>query len=143
MERTVTWQGVDYRIALTKQQSGGAIGMFVSTDQPGYGPPRHIHDDADETFYVLTGEVDFWMDGEISTAQAGDVVFIPRGREHTFRVAGTLAARMLTIMTPGGFETFFADVAQEGLTIPDDMKRIAEIGAGYNLRFTGPPLGHE
>jgi len=48
---------------------------------------------------------------------------------------------MLTIMTPGGFEQFFVEVASENLRIPQDMVRISEIGVKYDLEFTGSPLG--
>jgi len=48
---------------------------------------------------------------------------------------------MLTVMTPGGFEGFFAEMAERNCRIPDDMDQIAAIGARFGLTFTGPPLG--
>jgi hypothetical protein len=66
---------------------------------------------------------------------------VPRGREHTFRVAGVSPARHLIILTPGGFEGFFADMAAGQFRIPEDMDAILESAARHDLRFTGPPLG--
>jgi hypothetical protein len=43
-------------------------------------------------------------------------------------------------MTPGGFDTFFAEMAEGGFRIPEDMDAINESAARHNMRFTGPPL---
>jgi quercetin dioxygenase-like cupin family protein len=133
--------GTRYKILLTPDQTGKTIGMFESLDQPGYGPPRHIHHQEDETFYVLAGDVEFWMAGQTTIHGPGDVVFIPRGTEHTFRISSETPARMLTIMTPGGFEGFFIEMEANRLRIPDDMQKVVAIGEKYHLSFTGPPLG--
>jgi oxalate decarboxylase/phosphoglucose isomerase-like protein (cupin superfamily) len=85
--------------------------------------------------------VEFWVAGKTIFAQAGEMLTVPRGTEHCFRIIGDAPARMLTIMTPGGFESFFVDVARENLRIPEDMQRISEIGTKYDLEFTGPPIG--
>lgn len=137
----VEWLGSAYRVLLTPEETGGHLGLFESLDQPGYGPPRHIHNKEDETFYIMSGEIEFWMAGKTRMAGPGDTVFVPRGTEHTFRVAGSLPARMLTMMTPGGFEGFFAEMARYRCRIPEDMEQVMEIGAHFNLTFTGPPLG--
>ncbi len=137
----VVWLGTSYKIHLTAEQTGSRIGVFESIDQPGYGPPRHIHNREDETFHIQSGEIEFWMNGQTRIERAGSVVFVPRGTEHTFRVLGNLPARMLAIMTPGGFEGFFAEMARLNCRIPEDMERIAAVGSHFNLSFTGPPLG--
>lgn len=138
---SVQWLGTTYRISLTAEQTQARVGIFESLDQPGYGPPRHIHNREDETFHIQSGEVEFWMDGQRRLEGPGSVVFVPRGTEHTFRVVGDLPARMLTIMTPGGFEGFFAEMAEHNCRIPEDMDRVAAIGTRFGLTFTGPPLG--
>lgn len=144
MSTKTKWNGMDYEILLSPAEGGVAsIGAFVSQDAPGAGPPRHIHQDADETFYVLSGDVDFWVAGRTVSAGPGSMLTVPRGTEHAFRIGGDQPARMLTLMTPGGFERFFAAVAAERLRIPEDLDRIAEIGHAYQLSFTGPPLGQE
>ena len=135
------WVGAEYAILLHAEETQGRIGMFESVDAPGFGPPRHVHDNEDETFHILAGEVEFWVSGERRVAQPGDTLFVPRGTEHTFRIIGDHPARMLTIMTPGGFEGFFVEVMEGEYAIPRDMDAITAIGRRYNMRFTGPPLG--
>ena len=73
-------------------------------------------------------------------AGPGESVFIPRGIEHTFKVVGDEPSRHLVILTPGGFEGFFADMAAGQCRIPEDMPAIEESARRHNLTFTGPPL---
>lgn len=141
MSKKAMWNGNTYEVLLDAREGISSVGAFISMDPAGSGPPRHIHHDADESFFVLSGEVEFWVGGETIFAQAGSMMTVPRGTEHCFRVIGADPARMLTVMTPGGFESFFLEVAKENLILPQDMPRIAEIGERYHLTFTGPPLG--
>ncbi|MCT8991579.1 cupin domain-containing protein [Chelativorans sp. SCAU2101] len=71
---------------------------------PGSGPPQHIHHREDENFVLHSGRYGFWLDGDIAPKGSGETVFVPRGREHTYRVARTVPSRHLTVLTPGGLE---------------------------------------
>lgn len=137
----IEWRGTRYLTTLKTADSGGAMSITDSVSPAGEGPPRHIHHDADETFVMLTGEAEFWLDGETTVKGPGETVFVPRGTPHTFRVLGDRPSRHLVILTPGGFEGFFAEMAQHGYRIPEDMAVINECAARYQLEFTGPPLG--
>ncbi|MHA6324327.1 cupin domain-containing protein [Roseivivax sp. CAU 1753] len=139
----VEWLGAKYRTILASADSGGAMSITDSVSPPGSGPPRHVHHDADETFVMLTGDAEFWLEGARVMRGPGDTVFVPRGKQHTFRVVSDIPSRHLVILTPGGFERFFTRMAKEKLRIPEDMAAIAEIGAEYALSFTGPPLHDE
>jgi len=139
----IEWLGVQYRTILKTAVTNGALSVTDSVSPPGSGPPRHIHHDADETFVLLTGDSEFWIDGDRFTRGPGQTVFIPRGKEHTFRIVSEVPARHLVILTPGGFEGFFAEMAEGNLRVPEDMAMIEEIATRYQLSFTGPPLGPE
>ncbi len=119
------------------------MSIVDSLSPAGSGPPRHVHDREDETFILLTGECEFWMEGETFIKRAGETAFVPRGQEHTFRVTGSQPSRQIIILTPGGFEDFFAEMAQGQFRIPEDMEQIGASAARHSLRFTGPPLGAE
>lgn len=136
----IEWLGVHYRTILTSAETAGAMSVTDSVSPPGSGPPRHVHGDADETFVMLSGDSEFWLEGERFSRGPGQAVFVPRGREHTFRVVSDVPARHLVILTPGGFEGFFAEMAAEQCRIPEDMPAIERIAARYHLTFTGPPL---
>ncbi|MGI3186005.1 cupin domain-containing protein [Nioella aestuarii] len=138
---SIEWAGTVYRTILATSETSGSMSIVDSVSPPNYGPPRHIHHDADETFVILSGEVELWLEGETTIKGPGETAFIPRGREHTFRVIGTQPSRHLVILTPGGFEGFFSDMAAGQFRIPEDMEQINESAARHHLEFTGPPLG--
>lgn len=136
----VDWNGATYRVVLSAAESDGKTGMFtVQVSEPG-GPPLHIHDDADEYFFLIEGSARFQVGGETQTVEAGGVAYVPRGEEHSYRIVSEQGGRMLTIVAPGGFEGFFEAMAAEELVIPDDMPRIEQIAERFSLTFTGPPL---
>lgn len=136
----IDWHGTKYRTILGTAESGGAISIVDSVSPPDSGPPRHVHDREDEIFVMLSGRCAFWLEGQILERGPGETVFVPRGREHTFRVVGDTPSRHLVILTPGGFEGFFAEMAAGNFRIPEDMDSIQESAARHSLRFTGPPL---
>ena len=137
----IEWLGVRYRTILSSAETAGAMSIVDSLGPPGSGPPRHVHAREDETFILISGSCEFWLDGQAFSKGAGATVFIPRGHQHTFRVIGTEPCRHLVILTPGGFEGFFTEMAAGQFRIPEDMERIEESAVRHGLRFTGPPLG--
>lgn len=136
----VEWLGSTFRILMTPAETDGQIGMFEARLKPSFGPPRHIHRREDESVFIVEGEMLFWLDGRMFERKAGDVVFLPRGKEHTFKVTGATTAHVVTTVTPGGFESFFAAVARRGLTVPEHLAELAAVAASYDSEFTGPPL---
>lgn len=139
----IEWNGTHYRTALAPEDSGGAMSIVDSVSPARSGPPRHVHHAEDEAFFILSGEVEFWLAGQRIVRGPGEAVFVPRGTEHTFRVLGDKPCRHLVILTPGGFEGFFAEMAAGQFRIPQDMGPIGESAARHNLSFTGPPLGDD
>lgn len=134
------WLGVTYKTILDREQTGGAMSIVDSLSPVGSGPPRHIHQNEDETFVMITGTCRIWIEGKERLAGPGESVFIPRGKEHTFKVVGDQPSRHLVILTPGGFEGFFTEMAAGQFQIPADMAAIEDSARRHNLTFTGPPL---
>ncbi|MEM0944494.1 MAG: cupin domain-containing protein [Pseudomonadota bacterium] len=118
--------------------SASGFALFEEHVPAGKGPPLHIHLAESELFTVLEGRVLFHCDGEEAEARPGTTVLIPPGDRHAFRAVE--AARLLIQLTPAEGYGFFEEVEAAGLTPPDDMPRIAEIGAKYHLDFVGPPI---
>lgn len=69
---------------------------------PGYGVPTHVHDDEDESFFVIEGEVTFECDEGVAHVGPGGYVNLPRGCRHSFRNETQRCARMLVLGSPGG-----------------------------------------
>jgi quercetin dioxygenase-like cupin family protein len=136
--RVLEWAGTTFRTMVSTAETGGTMAVVDSTAPAGFGPPRHIHAAEDETFLILTGEMEFWVAGRTFRRGPGQAAFIPRGVEHTFKAV--TESRHILILTPGGFEGFFAEMAHGAMRIPEDMAAVVESGIRHNLAFTGPPL---
>ena len=69
-----------------------------------HGPDAHVHDDEDDAFYVLEGEITFMLGDQEVRAGAGTFVLVPPGVEHTFANRTRTPARILNIHAPAGFD---------------------------------------
>jgi quercetin dioxygenase-like cupin family protein len=74
-----------------------AIELFFPSDFEGVDP--HTHADHTDSFYVLEGEVEFFLDGEWHRTGAGAFVSVPPNVRHGFRPAGG-PIRLLNIHAP-------------------------------------------
>jgi mannose-6-phosphate isomerase-like protein (cupin superfamily) len=99
------------------------------------GSPLHRHANEDEYSYVLEGRVGVMLGEEVVVAEPGDLVVKPRGEWHAFWNAGDEPARLLEVIAPGGFEGYFAEVAELGQDGPPDPARIGEVAARYGLEI--------
>ncbi|MCP8938640.1 cupin domain-containing protein [Alsobacter sp. SYSU M60028] len=71
---------------------GEAIGgectvLTYGNDTVGMGPKLHMHP-YDETFVVVAGRARFFVGDQVIEAEAGDVVFGPKGLPHRFENLG-------------------------------------------------------
>jgi mannose-6-phosphate isomerase-like protein (cupin superfamily) len=131
---------------ITARETGGAFSLMEAVVPPGGGPPPHIHHREDETFYVLEGCATVTVGGKTLYALPGDLVFLPRGVEHCFKNTGTENAKFLCLITPGGFEGFFAEsffpaTDRKSVPPPISPELIARMNAAaprYGLEFVPP-----
>lgn len=93
----------------TAADTGGAYTLIEVLARPGEGPPPHIHQNEDETFYVLDGRFDILLGEQIIDARPGTFVLVPRGTVHRFRCVAERPSRLLVMFTPGGLEGFFRE----------------------------------
>ena len=70
---------------------------------------------------------------EVVVAQAGDLVFKPRGQWHTFWNAGDEPARILEIISPAGFEKYFEELVDMGGVTQVEPEKLAELCTRYQL----------
>jgi quercetin dioxygenase-like cupin family protein len=132
---TLTVLGNAITRTVTSDDSGGELMILTYTAPAGLaGPPPHVHAHTDEAFHVLAGTLTMTAGGEVHRADAGGTVFVPRGVAHTFANPDPKAVTMLVIMTPGGFEGYFAELAElvdAGLHVDPDA--VAAVQARYDL----------
>jgi quercetin dioxygenase-like cupin family protein len=112
----------------------------------GPGSPLHVHSREDEWFYVMEGEIMFWVGGKDITARAGSFLYGPRGIPHTYTVTSD-TARFLLGVQPAGFENFVRALAEPARTRtlppptsqPPNPQELAAVAADFGIEILGPP----
>ena len=69
--------GLEMRILLSTEDTGGVFYALVCTHGPGEGPPPHFHTNQEEYFYVLEGTYELTINGSSRRAGPGTMVFLP------------------------------------------------------------------
>jgi quercetin dioxygenase-like cupin family protein len=127
----------------TREDTGGAFLLFEDQLDLGKVTPLHRHPAADETFYMLDGDVLLHIDGEQRPLHTGGIAVIPRGVPHAFMVTSGLA-RMLCLQTPGSGEEFYRlasePVVEGEPPAPIDFDRVREAATlTHAIELLGPP----
>jgi quercetin dioxygenase-like cupin family protein len=118
--------------------AGRSFAVFESEHLPGSpGPPLHVHRAYDEAFYVVSGAMDFSVDGNTDNCPAGSFVWVPRGAAHRFRNTSDEPAKFLVIMTPEAILLIEEFVAMAGKGPPDPAAAQA-LFARYNSEILPP-----
>jgi quercetin dioxygenase-like cupin family protein len=106
----------------------------------------HVHE-AQQTVYVLEGEVTFYLPGVVRVCGPGELSHHPAGVTKTERVTSSSPARMLDVNAPAGFDSFVAAAGEptEELALPPppleppDFERIAALARENGIEILGPP----
>jgi quercetin dioxygenase-like cupin family protein len=97
--------------------------------------PLHRHSREDEYSYVVEGQVGALLGDEVVIGGPGDLIFKPRNQWHTFWNAGDQPARLLEIISPAGFERFFAELVELGGVAQAEPQTLADLCARYELEM--------
>ena len=97
--------------------------------------PVHRHTREDEYSYVLEGRMGALLGDEVVEAGPGDLVFKPRDQWHTFWNAGDEPCRILEIISPAGFERFFAELSDMGGVLNASPDEVARLSDRYGLEM--------
>ena len=68
---------------------------------PGNGPGQHAHEECNETYWILEGEVVFRLGRDAHVLGAGGLLHVPSGAVHGFRNETDEPARLLWLFDPG------------------------------------------
>jgi quercetin dioxygenase-like cupin family protein len=110
----------------------GGYEIFLQRGPEGSGPPPHSHP-WDESFYVVSGRIDFGIGDESTTATPGTLVHLPAGTVHWFRF-GAGGGEMFSMTSRLGASKFFTDAAREISPASPDVEKLAEVGLRYGLK---------
>jgi len=132
---SITPFGLDMKILLTTEATGGAISVIMAWHKPGEGPPDHVHFSQEEMFFIIEGTYELTVGGQTSTAGAGTMVFIPRNVVHRFRNVGDQTARMLDWSLPGGQDHYFEAISELASREDFTGDKVMEISGQFDTNF--------
>ena len=105
------WENDQPFVKVSAAETGGAYTLIEDNLKASFALGLHRHDQHAETFYILEGALDFYLDGDWIRAEPGATLHVPPGLPHACRVADGVPAKMLMIMQPSGFDGFLAELA--------------------------------
>ncbi|MGN6168715.1 MAG: cupin domain-containing protein [Solirubrobacteraceae bacterium] len=118
-------------LLLDAEASEGRFSMLEHPLAPrALGAPVHTHAREDEYSLVLEGTIGVEIDGHAFEAGRGEIVFKPRGLPHAFWNPTDQPALILELISPGGFESYFAELG--GLLSrpgPPDLSALGQLAA--------------
>jgi mannose-6-phosphate isomerase-like protein (cupin superfamily) len=103
--------GMDMTWKITRRTADTGGELFEATNWVAAhmgGPPVHVHPSAEESYEVIEGALDVFVDGKWSTLRVGETATVPAGVPHTLRNASAEPVRLDNIHRPAmQFEPFF------------------------------------
>ena len=144
--RAVAVVGDVYQFLATGDDTEGKYAMWESIVLPGGGPPPHLHRREEEAFYVLEGEMAFYIDGKRTVLTAGMFANMPVGMPHFFKNESNRPARMLVTVAPAGLEKMFFEF---GVPVPPgsttaapptdtEIQKLMAIAPNYGIELLPP-----
>ena len=148
---------IGVRFMIGRSESGGGFSLVEHPmSARALAAPLHRHSREDEYSYVISGRVGALLGDDVLVGGPGDLIFKPRNQWHTFWNAGDEPARLLEIISPAGFEEYFAElIAMGGSTTVNppvlgalakkyglevDPTSIPQLVERFGLKFPGEPV---
>jgi quercetin dioxygenase-like cupin family protein len=145
------WMGGLATVKATAEQTGGHYTLVevLIPEFPMEESLLHVHHFEDEGFYILEGEMTFYVGEKTIKARPGSYLFGPKDIPHAFSVDSG-PARLLFILSPAGMEGLIREMGEPAreLSIPPppeeppdeaEMGRLMAIAAKYGGEMLGPP----
>lgn len=125
---------IGVRFLIDGTDSGGGFSLVEHPMSPrALGAPLHRHAREDEYSYVTQGRVGVLLGDDVLEAGPGALIFKPRNQWHTFWNASDGPARILEIISPAGFERYFAELVALGGSRSASPDALRALGQRYAL----------
>ena len=124
-----------------KLDTADTNGMVAVVEHPfavGALVPPHLHHREDEYSIVTEGDIGFRSGDREVVLGAGGYITKPREEVHAMWNAGQVPARMIEIISPGGFEGFIRELSELVASGPPSDEARLEIAERYGLEFAEP-----
>jgi mannose-6-phosphate isomerase-like protein (cupin superfamily) len=127
---------IGVRFMIDGDESGGGFSLVEHPmSARALAAPLHRHTREDEYSYVIEGQVGALLGDDVVVGGPGDLIFKPRNQWHTFWNAGDEPARLLEIISPAGFEQFFAELVALGGVTQTEPETLAALSDRYGLEM--------
>ncbi|MEM9855073.1 MAG: cupin domain-containing protein [Pseudomonadota bacterium] len=137
--RDYDWSADHTYVKVSAADTGGQYTLMEDNLKSTFALGLHMHRYHAETFYILEGDIDFYVDGEWMTAKPGACLHVPPGVPHACILAkGTEAGRMLMIYQPSGFDGYLAELATSADEDFSDAGKMAALNDKYDIVELGP-----
>ncbi len=98
------WQlGILWIPLISGESTRGTYSLMEQLMPAKAGPPPHVHDQGEEVFYILDGELALQLGDQVIAGTRGQLVRIPAGTPHAFAVK-TETARVLNFYVPAALD---------------------------------------
>ena len=101
-------------IKVSAKDSGGAYSLMHWIVAPNAFAAAHAHEEYEETFYVLSGKLEFLVGTATTIVTAGDFIRAPKGARHGYTNPTNQKVELLVGFTPGGMEHLFEKYQFDG-----------------------------
>ena len=128
------FHGSQFTIKVLSSESSNRYTVLDILHAPNIGPAEHQHPAGPETFHIVEGNYEFFLNGESIMAKAGDTVCVPIGALHRF-VTGEKGGHVIVI-SPPNLEFYFWDVSKLLSERKVTFEEESEIGKKYGQIFS-------
>ena len=116
-------------------QYSAASFAFDTLFPPSTFVPPHVHPTQDEFIRVLEGRFELMLDGETLSAQAGDLICLPKGLAHgIFNRSGNDVRALFWVAPARGLYELFTRIHDVA-----DPAEVVRIAAEHEVEFLPPP----
>jgi len=119
------------RVLAAASQTNGSYEIFELEGPEGSGPPPHAHPWA-ESYLVLDGEADVFIEGQRLDAVPGCFIQIPAGTTHGYRIRSK-SAKFVVITSPSGASGFFTEIDAETGGSYEDMGKVVAVAIKHGF----------
>ena len=125
-------------LKLSSKDTDGRLSTFEFTGLQRVGPSLHAHAGQDEMFFVLDGTYIFQLGQEKQQLQAGDVIFLPRGVQHTWVQMSERGQLFYFLQPAGKMEEYFLAVSKANGRETEEER--ARMRRDHGIQNFGPGL---
>jgi Uncharacterized conserved protein, contains double-stranded beta-helix domain len=129
-------------LLISSKDTGGRYSLLRATERKGLEPPPHTHTKEDEAFLILDGEVVYRVGNKTFHAKGGDIMFLPKNIQHSFKIQ-TEKLETLIFLTPGGLENYFIEMSTPAEEVklpplpegPPNIAKLVATASKYGIKF--------